>query len=836
MNASGPIKVLGAIAAMETFVENFPMSILDLAHGPTYTSVFVFLIDILRECNIPIQKIANRLIEKIFGIDPRIEGGVNTIYQRIMDLEIDEQSEFLKNLETGVKTILMALLASIFSCSSIPYLPTRYFDTGRIHFFGSDDVDNQFDHYRGYINSLAEDREILIPTNVLNSFGYLDINPFTNAGKLYFSVDGGDKCYMKVDRGEQISNPETMTVPDCDRVVRLFVDFGEGHAEFLSGNRLYCEDEIQFRLTSPVEEDIQIAVQYTDSDNNQRSNILKIRAGEMVSEIFLITPKSANGQKEYIRSISIIGGGSGKRIEARDERIYVYLSRPDSSSVIRFWETLGNESLSDIEWGSAEGCGTKTVDTPDNYVRYQYVQCDKMVEDAVRMKYVPTEPTETDPEYIISYSGLDPNTLCRTEDMNAFIWYIVNRSMEIPQSEKNKNMWDNRIVAKKNDIIRETDADWNNWYNSKPNASGELGVLNYKSPDLYPIVQLRNLGNAVGVKFPAQTYFKPHSSPEDGTSAYRYLRMNATIYKFNYDYLQSIKIFNPRVLIFGMFDALLNGALSVLLDIHLNLTRKETDARLSSAIKKIIEADDATIEDCFYLFSNEDYDKLLSEMLLGRYDATYTGGEVNRATQHNLEDYLAQIDSVNFSSSAVGETTKITKLVTEISATAGNEGTIEYGINAGIDEGWWKRLIWAIALPIIKCIFTPQVLMLFMINFKIMGITSLEDLWGNNQAAIIRLIINKILGLVKSIVLFIKDKLAEILFDYFIEVVLPVLAKYQLLKLREKLDAWISLLAAAILCLPRLKFNKQKPKAIIDEVDYADIINEQTTPETTGGC
>ena len=566
MNASGPIKVLGAIAAMETFVENFPMSILDLAHGPTYTSVFVFLIDILRECNIPIQKIANRLIEKIFGIDPRIEGGVNTIYQRIMDLEIDEQSEFLKNLETGVKTILMALLASIFSCSSIPYLPTRYFDTGRIHFFGSDDVDNQFDHYRGYINSLAEDREILIPTNVLNSFGYLDINPFTNAGKLYFSVDGGDKCYMKVDRGEQISNPETMTVPDCDRVVRLFVDFGEGHAEFLSSNRLYCEDEIQFRLTSPVEEDIQIAVQYTDSDNNQRSNILKIRAGEMVSEIFLITPKSANGQKEYIRSISIIGGGSGKRIEARDERIYVYLSRPDSSSVIRFWETLGNESLSDIEWGRAEGCGTKTVDTPDNYVRYQYVQ---WVEDAVRMKYVPTEPTETDPEYIISYSGLDPNTLYRTEDMNAFIWYIVNRSMEIPQTEKNKNMWDNRIVAKKNDIIRETDADWNNWYNSKPNASGELGVFNYKSPDLYPIVQLRNLGNAVGVKFPAQTYFKPHSSPEDGTSAYRYLRMNATIYKFNYDYLQSIKIFNPRVLIFGMFDALLNGALSVLLDIHL---------------------------------------------------------------------------------------------------------------------------------------------------------------------------------------------------------------------------------------------------------------------------
>ena len=151
MNASQPLKVLGAIAAMETFVENFPMSILDLMHGPTYTSVFVFLIDILRECNISIQDIANRVIEKVFGIETKIQGGVDTIYQQIMDLEIDEQSEFLQNLERGVKIILMALLASIFSCSAQPFLPTRYFDTGRIYFNNSNATDTKFDSYRSYI-------------------------------------------------------------------------------------------------------------------------------------------------------------------------------------------------------------------------------------------------------------------------------------------------------------------------------------------------------------------------------------------------------------------------------------------------------------------------------------------------------------------------------------------------------------------------------------------------------------------------------------------------------------------------------------------------------------
>ena len=33
------LKVLGTVGAMETFVENFPMSLLDYMHGPVYDSV-----------------------------------------------------------------------------------------------------------------------------------------------------------------------------------------------------------------------------------------------------------------------------------------------------------------------------------------------------------------------------------------------------------------------------------------------------------------------------------------------------------------------------------------------------------------------------------------------------------------------------------------------------------------------------------------------------------------------------------------------------------------------------------------------------------------------------
>ena len=38
-------KVLGQIAAISTFIENFPMSILDMMQGKTYTSIFDFMIE-----------------------------------------------------------------------------------------------------------------------------------------------------------------------------------------------------------------------------------------------------------------------------------------------------------------------------------------------------------------------------------------------------------------------------------------------------------------------------------------------------------------------------------------------------------------------------------------------------------------------------------------------------------------------------------------------------------------------------------------------------------------------------------------------------------------------
>ena len=110
-------KVIGTIGAMETLIENFPMSIFDSTKPTDINCAFTLILKILAACGVDTKKIIQRVLEKIFGVQVNIQGGIEDIYQTIRDLDIDEQSKFMNAVEYGVKGVLMALLSSIFSCT-----------------------------------------------------------------------------------------------------------------------------------------------------------------------------------------------------------------------------------------------------------------------------------------------------------------------------------------------------------------------------------------------------------------------------------------------------------------------------------------------------------------------------------------------------------------------------------------------------------------------------------------------------------------------------------------------------------------------------------------------
>ena len=861
-------KVLGTISAMNTLIENFPMSILDMMKGKQYTSMFDFVVDVLNACGVNTNEIIDFLLQEIYGIESSIQNGREAFLNDVRNgsLEVNAQNEFLQTLEMSMKGILMAILSSIFSCSAIPVIPNKMFD-------GADDdmfpKDNDSLLFKALKNKSLE--PFLVPTNAIDPMGMLKISPTSDNGRLLYAIEGSDIYYKKefVEKTtlrtkiERIPQNVTKTIKTY-KEERLYTDENQigVYMELVTKGDEYAEDINIFKITSSVTTDILIRISYSPYGdiNNVITSEFLILEGETSSDLFILSPKDMhnNGQTSVIHSITI-NGGNGFGCEDK----WVYLDREKSNNIVQYWSDNNAKSLNNINWGSTNEELTakevyeeittteetlKEVEYPYTEMVLKYVECEyeditAPKETIIRVDFVSEEVNENDADYIVCYEGLNPNTLYKTMDMNAFLWYVLHKGTKNPQIEYNHMMWDSRISAKRNDIFRKSDEDWNSWYSSKTTYTDEFKYENARISDetpFYPIIQLEPQGmaeNEFRIHLPSQRYLMPSKRRNRlNNIAIPKVAFNSSIYKFNWDYLNNIQILNPKLLLVGLCESLLGFSLTTISSIDINFTKKIIESKLSSAIKKVIEANDMEVEDCYMEFSNDEVNIMMEEMLLSRYSATTYGGETSTVRVHNVSNYIDKLDKININAAVAGNTTQIKKLITEVTGNPSTEGSIDYGLQVSTDGNILKKLLWSIIMPILLSIFTPQVILLLYINFDLMGLLKSEDFLKNDFGMIFNLILNKIFALVKSIILFIKDKIIELLLVFFFEKIVPLLVKYEMLILLERLGYWLEILKSAISCMPTFKFKRNKTIGSIDDVNYADIINVQETPESVNPC
>ena len=859
-------KVLGQIAAMNTFIENFPMSILDMMQGKTYTSIFDFMIDVLAACGVDMNEITQFLLDKIYGVEATINNGLEGFYEKLKSgaVEIENQSEFLEALEYGIKGIFMALLSSIFTCSAIPVLPNKMFDgPNRISFNGN--KSKAFD----FLQTKDTFEPFLVPTSVIDPMGLLDINPTSTDGRMFYAIEGGDRYYKKewVPHSEYVKVKETQTKDETIEVP-IFVDeplfdkqIGVGIKNTHKAADETDEDGNKFYIVGgTATKDITIHLSYSPyASKSLYTWEGVIPKGETeTTEEWICSPVDmyGAGQRSIIKSISVNNNGGSVDL---GDKTWVYLSSGASADFMSVWSGNG---LTSINWSAEnnsttkiESAETKTV-TKDEEVEveqeiikywHEYVEIPASavsIEEVERVNFVPTSDiTLDDAEYIVFYDGLNPNLLYKSMDMNAFIWYCLHKGMKTPQIEYNHMMWDSRVSATKNGNGRKSAEEWNEWYNSKTGYTEEFkyfGSTIVEDTPLFPIMQLEGQGmaeNLLKIHIPAQRYFLPkiRMANIEGTEIPKHA-FNASMYKYNWDYLNNIQILKPKLLLVGLCESLLGFSLSQISSTNINFTKKLIEAKLSSAIKSVVEANDMEVEDCYTEFSNDEINTMLEEMLLSRYNATTYDGETSTVRVHDTKKYIAMLDQVNANASVEGNMTSITKLVTEVTTNPGAEGSIDYGIKIDYDANILKKLLWAIVMPLLMSIFTPQVMLLLYMNFELMGVTKMSNFNGQDFTKIINLIMNKIFGLLKSIILFIKDKIVELLLTLFYEKILKTLMQYQAILLLESITFWMAILKDAISCIPRFKFKRNKIIGAIEDVNYADIIPSQDSPESTSSC
>lgn len=875
--------VLGQLAAIHTLIENFPMSILDMRSGKEYTSIFEFVVDVLQACGVPTNVVLNWLLEQIYGVESLADKLSDKTLDAINRINTENmaQSEFISGLEESIKVILMSLLSSMFTCSAIPVLPNKMFDGPN-----SDSFKNFKNKTLLAALQTNSFKPFIVPVNAIDPMGLLRISPTSEEGRLLYGVEGSDKYYHKEMTTHTITTPITKTFSTTTETtvyVNEYADVFENQKLYITYSKDSTSDKLEwdiyFNTTENLKQDLKITVNYIRAGHTTYTKwecIIKKDTNKTETPLRIYPRKDDNST--YISSITLneqIGGAEitpdkrrTKGVSKTDKKTWIYLSKEDSFLFLTAWDDA-HGGINDSIWGSENTIQDMVrvekklpSNTISSYTTYEYSYEQKMTyveykhkdlkqlnggkkPTIERVSYVNAgDLSENDPSFIVCYQGLDPNCLYRSMDMNAFIWYALRKGSKMSQEEYNHMMWDSRVFSKKRGVNRENNKEWNEWYQSKQTYTDEFlwrndKITRKKSP-MFPVIQLEPMGtaeNALIVHLPSQMYFMPQVREGEifGTEIKKH-GFNSTLYKFNWDYLRSIQILQPKLLLTGLCKYLLGYSVTTISSIDFNLTKKIIEAKIESAINNIVMADDMEIEDCYTSFSNDELNTMMEEMLLSRYDASYYGGEQNVIRTHDKMSYIDMLDKVNANAATEGTTTQIQRMVYDVTNVETPEQTIEFGIKPTFSDNVLKKLLWAFLMPIATSLFTPQVMMLLYINFELMGITKSNNFLNQDFGKIVNYLMNKILGLIKSIILFVKDKLVSLLIRLLLECLLPIMLNYKVILVLEHIRYWLDVLNSALACLPRFTFKLPKVIDGIQDVTYADITTTQETPESTSSC
>ena len=442
---------------------------------------------------------------------------------------------------------------------------------------------------------------------------------------------------------------------------------------------------------------------------------------------------------------------------------------------------------------------------------------------------------------------LTVNTLYKSQDLNAFIWYVMNRGISTIQVEKNKMMWDSRVFDSSTSSPKRQDvSSWNYWLNSKTGEHGVLvpsgltlqNVMDIHDEgmcmmmNLHPIMQLERYDNVSNfnnrklfVKLSSQTYYSPKiNNVKD---------FNKTIFDFNKDYLENIRIFVPRIILSNLIEVLIHGKISILDSILKSDKDNIIDQKLDSIINGVLEETDSVVSDCYYSFSNDDYIEMMQKAELDRYSATYTGGDKSAAMKYSKDELIDRLDSINSMATMNEKITEITKTVYDIAQIPSNDATVKGtdGTIASANSQWLNRIVGAIMKPLVKALLTPQVMLLFVINFETAGLIKVDG----DFDSLMEILFKKILSIFVALSRFIRDKIIEFLLKLFKQSIQPMLAQWSAIIVTEEINDWIRLLTEAMSCIPRFSLGGNELTEI-DNVNYADIVKEQDIPESSQEC
>lgn len=306
------------------------------------------------------------------------------------------------------------------------------------------------------------------------------------------------------------------------------------------------------------------------------------------------------------------------------------------------------------------------------------------------------------------------------------------------------------------------------------------------------------------------------------SSKYRSIQKNYyyrhTILEFNYDYVMSLKLFDSKVIAAQLIDSL-TGLLKI--DLNLDIKRQIIREEVEKMVQMVVESDDTVVSDCFFSFSNDEYDAMVQKAEMTKAGLYAPDGEEYIPIEIDAEALLESLNGLSDDASEEEVVSIISGAITDLSknlteTTESTKTTVSFGVNMNFIE----RLLNNLAYVIVLSILSPKIYLLLKVNLEIVGQStnySLKDF--------IDIYKQMLVSLIRSI----RDQLLKYLMAELLKTLGTLAAEIGSVLRAEQAAYFMTLIR---LLLAAFRKHKNTIDWTQDDVDYADIYPDEEGEET----
>ena len=312
--------------------------------------------------------------------------------------------------------------------------------------------------------------------------------------------------------------------------------------------------------------------------------------------------------------------------------------------------------------------------------------------------------------------------------------------------------------------------------------------------------------------------FFPFLNPDKNRNYY----YGKSLIEFNIDYIMSLKLFDEKSLAARLLDSL-TACLTI--DLSFSYKRMLIKNEVKKMVNMITESDDLVVSDCFFTFSNDDYDAMSRQAELRKAGLLTINGDETSAVKINAEDILNSLNQINEDSNKETIQTIIEGTITNLSKELTDTSYLSTDkANFGIQMNFIENLLDSLAYVIVCSVLSPKVYLLLLINLKIIGRETNFDLEG---------FIGQYKQLIADLIRSIRDQLLDYLMRE-IMIIIGDLVKEITIKLSvEQARYYARLIKRLIDCFRK---HGKSLDFSVDNVDYADILPEEQEEPKNNDC